>query len=67
LGLAYLDRVKGSSNIFLQPLDGGEPRQLTYFKDKQIESFDWSRDGQRLAVISVAETSDVVLIEPKSE
>lgn len=66
-GLAYLDRGKGSSNIFVQPLDGGEPRQLTYFKDKQIESFDWSRDGQRLAVISVVETSDVVLIEARSE
>ena len=66
-GLAYLDRASGVSNIWVQPLGGGPPRRLSDFKDKHIDLFDWSPDGRRLAVVSVAETSDVVLIEPDSE
>jgi Tol biopolymer transport system component len=66
-GLAYLDRATGVSNIWVQPLDGGPPRRLSDFKDKHIDLFDWSPDGRRVAVVSVAETSDVVLIEPSSQ
>jgi Tol biopolymer transport system component/DNA-binding winged helix-turn-helix (wHTH) protein len=66
-GLAYLDRANGVPNIWVQPLDGGPPRRVSDFKDKHINLFDWSPDGRKLAVVSVAETSDVVLIEPSSE
>ena len=38
------------SNIWSQPLDGGPPRQITHFSDRQVASFAWSRDGKRLAV-----------------
>ncbi len=66
-GLAYVDSPGGVSNIWVQPLEGGPPRQLSDFKAERIDSFDWSPDGRWLAVVRGAETSDVVLIEAKSE
>jgi Tol biopolymer transport system component len=66
-GLAYLDSPGGVSNIWVQPLDGSPPRQLSDFKAERIDSFDWSADGRWLAVVRGAETSDVVLIEATSE
>jgi Tol biopolymer transport system component len=66
-GLAYLDTAGGVSNIWVQPLDGGPPLQLSDFKAERIDSFDWSPDGRRLAVVRGTETSDVVLIEARSQ
>jgi Tol biopolymer transport system component len=57
--VAYTDR--GGSNIWAQPLDGGAPRQITQFADREIASFAWSRDGSRLAMIRTTTTNDVVL------
>lgn len=52
------------SNIWSQPLDGSPPKQITDFKsDRVIFSFDWSRDGKRLAVARGTRTTDVVLIK----
>jgi len=50
------------SNIWLQPVDGGAPRQLTDFKTDRIFSFDWSRDGKWLALSLGTVDSDVILI-----
>ncbi|MCI0389096.1 MAG: LpqB family beta-propeller domain-containing protein [Acidobacteria bacterium] len=61
--LAYIDDRDGASNIWLQPIDGGAPRQLTDFKAGRILYFDWSRDGQRLAISRGAVTSDIVMID----
>lgn len=33
------------SNIWEQPIDGSEPKQLTKFSDQAIYFFDWSKDG----------------------
>jgi eukaryotic-like serine/threonine-protein kinase len=62
-GLAYLESPGGVGNIWVQPIDGSVPRQLSNFKAEDIESFDWSPDGKRLAIVRGTETSDVVLIE----
>jgi Tol biopolymer transport system component len=61
-GLTYVLTRGLVSNIWLQPVDGGPPRQLTDFKTDRIFSFDWSRDGKWLAVSRGAVDSDVVLI-----
>jgi TolB protein len=58
----YINTRGGVSNIWLQPVDGGEPRQLTDFKSDLIYWFDWSRDGKQLALSRGTQTSDVVLI-----
>jgi serine/threonine protein kinase len=50
------------SNLWLQPLDGTKPRQLTNFDSNSIWSYGWSRDGKQLAVARVRQTNDVVVI-----
>jgi len=51
-------------NLWVQPLTGGAPRQLTRFTDgRPIRSFAWSRDGQRLALTRSTVTNDIVLFE----
>jgi serine/threonine protein kinase len=51
------------SNIWLQPLDGTEARQLTRFEDGQIFHFDRSADGRDLVASRGDVTSNVVLID----
>ena len=60
--VAYIDTRNGVSNIVAQPLDGGKPVQLTYFKADRIFRFAYSRDGKQLALSRGTQTSDVVLI-----
>ena len=61
-GIAY---VTGTPpNIWILPLDRKPTRQLTHFTDgRAIADFAWSRDGQRLAIMRLATTSDIVLFK----
>jgi serine/threonine protein kinase len=59
--LTYVDNRGGMENIWGQPIDGGPARQLTDFKDRDVFSYDWSREGS-LVVSKGVITSDVVLI-----
>jgi Tol biopolymer transport system component len=59
--LSYLNAAGGSNNVWLQPLDGGPPKQLTNFKD-HIMGFDWSRDGKLVCSRQVS-LRNVVLIK----
>src|SRR2546423_974124 len=61
-GLGYLDEHGGVSNVWVQPVDGGKPQQLTDFKLDRIFWFDWTFDGRQFAVARGTLTSDVVLI-----
>ena len=61
--LTYVDTKGGVSNIWLQSLAGGAPRQLTDFKDQRIFGFAWSRDGKQLALSRGVVNSDVVLVK----
>lgn len=60
--LTYIDRRGGISNIWSQPLEGGQPRQLTDFKSGEIFNFAWSPDGKQLACTRGSVISDAVLI-----
>jgi Tol biopolymer transport system component len=62
-GLAFIDGQGGVSNIWLQPLDSGSPRSLTNFPEGTITTFDWSRDGSKLAWVRTTEVHDVVWID----
>ena len=62
LRLTYIDVRDGVANLWSQPADGGQPKQLTDFKNGLIFSYDWASDGDRLVCESGTETSDVVLI-----
>lgn len=61
--LTYISDQDGFDNIWRQPLDGGEPRQLTFFDTpEEIEYHAWSPNGTRLALTRGVRTSDVVLV-----
>ena len=61
-GLIYVDVRNGVSNLWVEPLEGGEPNQLTQFTSDQIFNYAWSGDGKQLAVARGTVTSDVVLL-----
>jgi len=61
-GLIFLDSRDGIGNLWLQPLAGGKPRQMTNFSSDYIYSFDWSTDGKQLVVARGTSSSDIVLI-----
>lgn len=60
-GIAFLDARTGVTNVWMQPLSGGKPVQLSNFASDPVTAFDWSRDNRLVATRSV-ETTGVVLI-----
>jgi eukaryotic-like serine/threonine-protein kinase len=50
-GLAYVGLADGAANIWLQPVSGGAPVQLTTFRDAQIGSFVWSPKGDQIRCV----------------
>jgi Tol biopolymer transport system component len=61
--VAYIASQGGVSNIWVQPIDGGPPKQLTDLTTGRIFWFDISRDGKQLALSRGTQTSDVVLMK----
>jgi serine/threonine protein kinase len=61
-GISFVAIRDGVSNVWYQPLDGGAPKQVTYFPSDQIFWFDWSNDGKQLACSRGRMLNDVVLI-----
>lgn len=47
--LAYVAPVDQVANVFVRPLSGGEPRQLTHDAGRGIRSYRWTQDGTHLA------------------
>lgn len=50
-GLAYVSSSGGASNIWIQPLAGGQFRKLTDFKEAEITSFAWANDGREIVLV----------------
>jgi Tol biopolymer transport system component len=49
---------EGGTQVWVLPFaDGGEARQLTDLP-KDVEGFDWSPEGRRLAIVSAADTTE---------
>jgi len=61
--VAYPVRENGVDNLWVQPVDGSAPHQITKFDSEQILSFDWSPDGKNLGVLRGHTDSDVVLFQ----
>jgi eukaryotic-like serine/threonine-protein kinase len=61
--VAYPVRENGVDNLWVQPIDGSAPHQITQFDSEQILSFDWSPDGKNLGVLRGHTDSDVVLFQ----
>ena len=60
-GIAYIEPSR--RNIWVQPLDGRKPYALTSFEDQVINDFDWSFDGQRLAIARSEIRQDIVMLK----
>jgi WD40 repeat protein len=52
----------GARNVWAQPIDGGELRQVTFFSSGDAGSYSWSADGKQLYMTHGLTKSDVVLI-----
>jgi Tol biopolymer transport system component len=62
-GLTYFENpASGASKLWIQPLDGGEPKLLAEFETDRVFGFDWSRDGKYLACVRGLWATNVVLI-----
>ena len=61
--LTYIVTHGGISNIWVQPLTGGPPRQLTKFDQDQIFTFAWSSDGKKLACVRGTNVTAAILIK----
>ena len=60
--LHYLLTRSGATNVWEQPLSGGNPRQVTHFTSGLIFDFSWSRDGKQLLLSKGDQSSDAVMI-----
>ena len=60
--IVYLVTSGGVSNLWAQPINGTERKQLTSFTSDRIFWFDFSHDGRQLALSRGSRTSDVVVI-----
>ena len=58
----YSVRENGVDNLWLQPFDGSQGRQITNFQSDQIQNFQFSPDGSVLGVFRQHTESDVVLL-----
>jgi DNA-binding winged helix-turn-helix (wHTH) protein/Tol biopolymer transport system component len=61
-GLQYLLTQNGTTNIWEQPLAGGNPKQITKFTSGQIFDFNWTANGKQLLLTRGETTSDVILL-----
>jgi len=63
-GLIYAENPDdNASALWVQPLDGGPPRQLARFENDRIFGFAWSRDGKQLACVRGLLATNAVLIK----
>jgi len=60
--VAFADTREGVSNLWIQPLNGDPPRQLTRFTSDRIWKFDISADGKTIACSRGDNLSDVVMM-----
>ncbi len=54
--------LAGVTNLWIQPLDGRRPQQLTKFVSETFFSFDWSTQGKGLVYGRGSVSSDIILI-----
>jgi hypothetical protein len=62
-GILFVNTLGTTSNIWMQPMNGGKPTPLTAFKEFQIAAFALNAEGTRLAVARGSRNRDVVLIK----
>jgi Tol biopolymer transport system component len=59
-GLTYTLSQGDNTNLWVQPIGGGPPQQITHFPDNII-AYAWSEDGKQLAVARSNSSRDIVV------
>ena len=62
--IGFVEKQEGTGNLWLQPVDGGQRRQLTHFQGGSVVDFDWSADG-RLAVEFSTVVREIFLVRER--
>jgi DNA-binding winged helix-turn-helix (wHTH) protein/Tol biopolymer transport system component len=62
-GLQYLLTRDEVTNLWEQPLAGGEPKQLTKFTSGHMYDFNWSSDRSHLLLTRGSTSSNVILLQ----
>lgn len=65
--VVYPIRENNADNLWQQPLDGSQGRQLTSFKSEHIWDYHWSPDGTKLGLVRGHTDSDVVLMRSQQQ
>jgi len=65
--VSFIGTPPDPSNIWLQPIAGGEAHRLTNFKSDYIFQHSWSPDGRSLVLVRGREAADVVLMKDTRE
>lgn len=65
-GLIYSKNTGNTSEIIFQPLDSDTPKTLYGLRGDQIISFDFSRDGKKVAIVRGRYVSDGFLIKAEN-
>ena len=60
--LTYLHSSNNRRNVFLLPLDGGPPREITRFTDGRLAQHVWSPDGKRLLLRRRIDNADNIWV-----
>lgn len=61
--LTYEISKGDSSEIMLQPLNGGAPKAFFNFRSENIFDFDWSFDGKNIAIVRGKHLTDAVQLK----
>jgi serine/threonine protein kinase/dipeptidyl aminopeptidase/acylaminoacyl peptidase len=61
-GLAYMLKRDRATNLWIQPVKGGAPVQVTKFSNGEMFAYGWSTDGKQLAFSRGLRKTDVVMI-----
>ena len=61
--VAYISTQNNVSNIFSQPVKGGDAKKITNFSADKIFSFDWSKEGKNIVLSRGVMRSDLILME----
>lgn len=61
-GITYLGFRGEKTDMWIQPIDGGKPKQVTDFAPPSIVRREYSRDGKQIAIVRGEATTNAVLI-----
>ncbi|HUJ39407.1 MAG TPA: protein kinase [Candidatus Acidoferrales bacterium] len=64
--VVYPVRANDVENLWAQPLDGRPGHLLTDFTSERIDSFSWSHDGKKLAILRGHKSADAVLLRERT-